>query len=45
VNKETKVNYYRNYEDKLKDEFERLINKLKPEMIFIPLQGYNYTEK
>lgn len=45
VNKETKVNYYRDYEDKLKDEFERLINELKPEMIFIPLPSYNQDHK
>lgn len=45
INKNTKVNFYHESENELKDEFERLINTLKPEMIFIPLPSYNQDHK
>ncbi len=45
INKNTKVNFYSESQHELKDKFERLINELRPEMIFIPIPSYNQDHK
>jgi len=45
INKESKVNFYQDSENEFRDKFEELINKLKPEMIFIPIPSYNQDHK
>jgi len=45
VNKESKVNFYQDSENEFRDKFEELINRLKPEMIFIPIPSYNQDHK
>ena len=41
INIDTKVNHYNDSKADLINIFEKLINQLKPEMIFIPIPSYN----
>ena len=43
VNRNTKVNYF--VEQEIKDELERIINRVKPDMIFLPHAGYNQDHR
>ena len=43
VNRTSKVNFY--VEQEIKDELERVINKIRPEMIFLPHAGYNQDHR
>jgi N-acetylglucosamine malate deacetylase 1 len=45
VNMHTKVNHYAQSESELRDEFEKIINTVKPEKIFIPFPSYNQDHK
>lgn len=43
VNETTKVNYF--VEQEIKDELERIINKVQPDMILLPHAGYNQDHR
>lgn len=43
VNKENKVNFF--VEQKVKDQLEEVINRTRPEMIFLPHPGYNQDHR
>lgn len=43
VNEKSKVNFF--VEQEIKDELERVINKERPDMIFLPHAGYNQDHR
>lgn len=43
VNRDTRVNYYN--EGELREDFEELINTIKPDKIFIPFPSYNQDHR